>query len=125
VPNHAGIPTAVVNPNATATQTTTQAVPPNTSGVAPSGRATSGGMSTVDKQLRCLQIDMTDIPVKKTLRIETPNKVTAAVYESEEKLYTEEENTTDRLYNVSVNSDPGDPNSTAEAMKSPEWKHWR
>jgi hypothetical protein len=126
VPNqNAGISAAVVNPNATAAQTPTQAVPPNTSGVAPSGRATSGGMSTVDKQLRRLQIDMTDIPTKKTVRIETPNEVAAAVYKSEEKLYTEEENTTECVYNVSVNSDPGNPNSTAEAMKSPEWKHWR
>ena len=40
-------------------------------------------------------------------------------------MYTEQYGTTECVFNVSVNSNPWDPNSTAEAMKSPEWKHWQ
>jgi hypothetical protein len=63
---------------------------------------------------------MTDMPEKTV-----PIQVAASVYESEENLYTQEMSTTECVFNVSVNSDPGDPNSTAEAMKSADWKHWR
>ena len=63
---------------------------------------------------------MTDIP-ERTVPIvadDTPSQVTA-VYEREAN------DTAECVFNVSVNSDPGDPNSTAEAMKSKEWKDWR
>ena len=64
---------------------------------------------------------MTDMP-KGTVQ----NLVTAATREDDEELYTEQhEEATEYVFNVSVNSNPGDPNSTAEAMDSPEWKHWR
>jgi hypothetical protein len=120
-----GLPAAVVVTNATAGQNpNTQVIPPTTGGVASPGRVRTGGLSAVDKQMRRLQIDMTDMPVK-TVQQTTPNEIATAVYESEEGHHTEQEDTTECVFNVSVNSDPGDPNSTAEAMKSPEWKHWR
>ena len=126
IPNaNPGIPAAVMNPNATATQNpNTQVVPPSTGGAVTPGRVRTGGMSAVEKQMRRLQIDMTDMPTD-TVQQATPNEIATAVYESEERLYAEESNTTECVFNVSVNSDPGDPNSTAEAMKSSEWKHWR
>ena len=84
-------------------------------------RARTGTLSAVEKQLQRLQIDMTDMP-----KSAAQNLVTAATREDDEELYTEQhEEATEYVFNVSVNSNPGDPNSTAEAMDSPEWKHWR
>ena len=99
-----GIPPVPANPNATATQNAnTTAVPPSTGGTASSGRVT-GGMSAVEKQMKRLQIDMTDTPAR------TVQATATTVYE------TGTDSTTECVFNVSVNSDPGDPNSTAEAI---------
>jgi hypothetical protein len=63
----------------------------------------TGGTSAVDKQMKRLKIDMTDMP-KKTVKETVPNEVAATVYQ------TKEIGTTECVFNVSVNSDPGDPN---------------
>ena len=117
IPNQ-GVPVMVTTPTATtAGNITPNVIPVDVDEAVPTARTKPGGISAVDKQLQRLQIDMTDMPKRSTVQ----NIVTTTIQENNEELYTD--GTTDCVFNVSVNSNPGDPNSTAEAMKSSGWKH--
>ena len=119
IPNQ-GIPVTVTTPTATtAGNIMPHTIPVDVDEAVPAARTKPGGISAVDKQLQRLQIDMTDMPKRSTVQ----NTVATRIRENNKELYTD--GTTDCVFNVSVNSNPGDPNSTAEAMKSSEWKHWQ
>jgi hypothetical protein len=99
-----GVHAAIVNPTASSAQNpNTGAVPQNVGGAASPGRVRTGGTSTVEKQLKPLQIDMADV-LEKTIPNTVRNQVAAAVYKSDKRMYTEENGTTECFFNVLVNS---------------------
>jgi hypothetical protein len=132
VPNqNPRVPTAVVNPNMTISPNSmTGVVQQNVGGTAYTGMVRKGAINTVDKQLRRLQIDMTDIP-KKTVPDVVLNdsctgiiQVAAAVCNNDERLCTELHGKRECLFIVSMNSGTGNSSLTAEAMRSPEGEQW-
>jgi hypothetical protein len=104
-------------------------------GTTQSGREKEGSSTRLQRELKKLQIDMSAPPSTRGSRLSTanePTSPTAVVIERDEPpeavtamIRENQSSNFDYVFNISVNSDPGDPSNTREAMEGGDWIHWK